>query len=130
MDLATAMFLGRSEKRGPSAIRWARRTLLFRQGFYRVPGFFVSHFRGGVSFLGLFESRCRVLVASFVRPLAAVLRGGTMALGCFLVFVSGGCVLFHYVVFFVHEKYSFFRPTDEPGSLGKSAGRGPSYDGG
>jgi hypothetical protein len=78
-----------------------------------------------VSFLGLFEGRYRVLVASFVRPLAAMLRGGTMALGCLLVLLSGGSVCFHYVVFFAHDKYSFFRPTDEPGSTFKSAGWGP-----
>jgi len=93
----------------PIDIRWARRLLLFRQRFYRVPGFFVSHLRRCVSFLRLFESRCRVLVASLVRTLAAMLRSSTMALGCLLVLVSGGSVCFHYVVFFVHDKYSFSR---------------------
>jgi hypothetical protein len=67
----------------------------------------MSHFRSGVRFLGLFQSRCCVLVARFMRPLAAMLRGGAMTLGCLLMLASGGSVCFHYVVFFVHDKYSF-----------------------
>lgn len=50
----------------------------------------------------MIEGRFRVLFASFVITLAAMLGGGTVALRCILMFPRGDSVRFNYVVIFVH----------------------------
>jgi hypothetical protein len=52
----------------------------------------------------MLQSRCRVLLASFMSSFAAKIRRRAMALGGILMLLRSGMVRFDDVGFFIHEK--------------------------
>ena len=54
----------------------------------------------------MFQSGCRVLLASFVSPFGAMIRRGAMALGCILMLLGSDVVRFDYMGFFIHVTIS------------------------
>src|SRR5580692_2366597 len=75
---------------------------LFHADWNRLRRFLVRQRRGGVRFRGMLQRYFRMMLATVVVTLAAMLCRGAMALGGVLVFLRSRSVRFNYMVFFVH----------------------------